>query len=483
VGRLSENVVKLTPLLILVILMVFTARAVMPLPTSAEGELRKPLALGLGENERFILYSNGEIHKLLSQNRTLQLSKIQLTGEVIGAAVIDFEIYGQNLYLYIYTSLNTSSGRAKIAVYNLASGVEIFTKTYEFAITQENQMRKVKGSMVLAASACRHAFAVITANTTHTLIEVFREKQEGFEKAAVYSGRMAMSIYKYGETLIAATFKVEVRNNMPWITPQITDIVENKTLFKLPALIPVAALAYPFIQPFNCNNTWECHVAVYNPTMNRMEYYIAYPEKQGLKDSNATTVSPYMDYLIINQQKGSKIVFRNGEAITTIQKLSIIPQGAFIPLNPQNGILDVDLRSKALLAKIVEDGKAKILYITEKSMREIYILNASSASKTEGFYAALIEDTVYIINPESHDLVVLLLENVEKQEGNWEAVIVLAGTIALIIALTLLIIHRRIRKSPHQFKPLPSSNNYSIIKSNKYAESNVNCNMNLNIKT
>jgi hypothetical protein len=462
---LDGNRFNLALLLLLIISVIFTSKAVV---STLFEEVGKPLALGFGEDGRFVLYSDGEVHKLLGQNQTVKLSKIQLTSEIVKAAIVDFEVYGQNLYLYLYMSLNATSGKTMITVYNLTSGVKTFTRMYEFTITQENQLRKVKGDMVLAASACHHALAVITANTTHTLIEVFKEKRGGFEKAAVYSGRMAMSIYKYGETLIAATFRVEVKNNTSWIMPQITDIVENKTLFRLPALIPVAALAYPFIQPFNRNNAWECHATVYNPTMNRIEYYIVYPEKQGLGDSNATTVSPYMDYLIIDQQKGSKIVFRNGESIATNQKLSIIPQGAFMPLNPQNGVLDVDPRRKALLAKIVEEGKAKILYITEKSVKEIYILNASLASKTEGFYAALAEDTVYIINPKSHDLVVLLLGNVEKQEDYWGLVVVLAGTIVLIVALTLLIIHRKnwIKRRRYQSKSLPSSNKLIILNIN-----------------
>jgi hypothetical protein len=444
-GKLNKNRVKRIPLLLLIISIMFIAEAITLTHISSAEEAKKPLALGFGENERFTLYSNGEVHRLLSQNQTLPLSKIQLAGEVVGATIIDFEVYGQNLYLYIYTSLNSSWGRTTIAVYNLVSGEKTFTKTYEFAITQENQTQKVMGNMVLAASACPHAFAVITANTTHALIEVYKEKHGGFEKTATYSGRMVMSIYRYNETLIAATFKAEMKDSMPWITPQITDIVENKTLFSLPALIPVAALAYPFIQPFNYNNTWECHVTVYNQRMNRMEYYIVYPEKQGLIDSNATTVSPYMEYLIIDQKKGSKIIFNNGEAITVAQKLSIIPQGAYMPLDPKNGVLDANPANKSILVKVVEGDKAKILYLTQKSTIELYTLNASSTSKTEGFYAALVQNTVYIINPENHDLVAISLKNIEEQKGNWglTVAITLAGTTIILVVTLLLIMHHK----------------------------------------
>jgi len=441
-GGLNKNRVKRVPLSLLMISVMLMAEAITPAQTSSAEEAKKPLALGFGENERFILYSNGEVHRLLSQNQTLPLSKIQLLGEVVEATIIDFEVYGQNLYLYIYTSLNSSCGRTTVAVYNLVSGEKTFTKTYKFAVTQENQTQKVIGNMVLAASACPHAFAVITANTTHSLIEVYREKRGGFEKTATYSGRMAMSIYRCNETLIAATFKAEIKDNMPWITPQITDIVENKTLFSLPALIPVAALVYPFIQPFNRNNTWECHVTVYNQRMNRMEYYIVYPEKQGLIDSNATTVSPYMEYLIIDQKRGSKIIFSNGETITVAQKLSIIPQGAYMPLDPKNGVLDANPANKSILAKVVEGDKAKILYLTQKSTIELYTLNASSTSKMVGFHAALVQNTVYIINPENNNLLALSLKNIENREDNWglTAAIALAGiTITLIIILSRII--------------------------------------------
>jgi len=313
--------------------------------------------------------------------------------------------------------------------------------------------------MVLAASACPKAFAVITANTTHSLIEVFKQKPEGFEKTATYSGRMAMAIYRYNTTLLAATFKVEYKDNTPWITPQITDIVENKTLFTLPALTPVAALAYPFIQVFNRNNAWECHVTVYNQKMNRMEYYIVYPEKLDLKESNATTVSPYMDYLITDQHKNSKITFANGETITVNQKLSIIPQGAYIPLNPQNGTLDANPQNKTLLAKIVEGEKAKILQITRERTIELYTLPAQYASKTEGFYAALTQNTAYIINPENHQLI--KIEITEQKQNNPQqppttliiaATAIICTATAITIAITI-IKKRKLKVSTETQKP------------------------------
>jgi hypothetical protein len=260
---------------------------------------------------------------------------------------------------------------------------------------------------------------------------------------------MAMAIYKYNDTLVTATFKVEFKNNVTWVTPQITDIVENKTLFTLPALTPVAALAYPFIQVFNRNKAWECHVTVYNPKMNRMEYYIVYPEKQGLIDSNATTVSPYMDYLLIDQQKGSKITFKNGETITTTQKLSIIPQGAYIPLNPQNGTLDANPENKTLLAKIVEGDKAKILYITEKSTKELYTLSAQSASKTEGFYATLTQNTAYIINPENHQLIKIEITGQKQNQNNPQqpqTTLIIAATATICTATAITISIRIIKK-------------------------------------
>jgi hypothetical protein len=447
---LNKNRIRQTlPLLLLIISTMLTVKTVShPVHCSASENEKTPLALGFGENERFVLYSDGEVHKL-TPNQTVPIAKIDFTSQEVESAMVDFEVYGQNLYLYQYTSPTSTSGKTTITVYNLTTGNKTFTKAYAFTVTQQNQTQKVSGQMVLAASACPKAFAVITANTTHSLIEVFKQKPEGFEKTATYSGRMAMAIYRYNTTLLAATFKIEYKNNSTWVTPQITDIVENKTLFTLPALTPVAAMAYPFIQVFNRNNAWECHVTVYNPIMNRMEYYIVYPEKQGLTDSNATTVSPYMDYLITDQQKNSKITFKNGESITVNQKLSIIPQGAYIPLNPQNGTLDANPQNKTLLAKIVEAEKAKILYITEKSTKELYTLSAQSASKTEGFYAALTQNTAYIINPENHQLIKMEITLQKQNQNNPQqpqTTLIIAATATICTATAITISIRIIKK-------------------------------------
>jgi hypothetical protein len=305
--------------------------------------------------------------------------------------------------------------------------------------------------MVLAASACSQAFAVITANTTHSLIEVFRQESGGFWEEALYSGRMAMSIYRFNDTLIAAAFKVEVRDNVTWATPRIMDIVKGRVLFELPALTPVAMLAYLFIQAFNTRGSWFCHATVYNPLMNRMEYYIVYPEKQGLIDSTEMMVSPYMDYLVMSQGTGSKIMFENGENLTFPQRLSVIPQGAYVPLNPGNGVLDADPGGKAFLAKTVEGGNAKILYVTEKSMLEVYSLNASKASKTEGFYAVLVQDMVYMVNPENHQLVMLKTGGEsEENPPTMTIALILAVCIAFTLTVTALILYRR-RCAPKTF--------------------------------
>ena len=406
-------------------------------PNFSKGENpQKPIAIGFGENERYILYSNGEVHKLLSPNQKELLTKIDFTSSEAESAIVDFEIYGQNLYLYQYTSPTATSGKTTITVYNLTNREKIYTKTYEFQVTQENQTQKVVGEMVQAASACTKGFAVIKANTTHAQIEAYSIEQHKIHLKAIYSGRMAMTLHRYNDTLVAATFKIEKKDDKTWVTPQITDLMENKTLQEFPSLVPVAALAYPFIQIFNKNGLWECYVSVYNPTMKRMEYYLAYPEKFSELEGPAK-VSPYMDYLILDQKTGSKITFKNGQNITINQKLSIIPQGAHLPIDPKEGILDVNPKNKTLLAKTVKDNEAKILLITEKTTKIIYTLNAAKASKTEGFYAALTQNTAYIIDPLKNELVAISLENQEKID-NWPTT-ALAITIASAAAATAII--------------------------------------------
>jgi len=256
-----------------------------------------------------------------------------------------------------------------------------------------------------------------------------------------------MGIYRYNSTLVAATFRVERRGGVVLVTPQVTDLIENRTLFSLPALTPVAALAYPFVQVFNRNGSWECHVSVYNQMMNRMEYYVVYPERQGLVDSNATRVSPYMDYLIVDQREGSKVVFRDGEGVAVGWRLSIIPQGAHVPLDPQNGVLDADLQGKALLAKVVEGDEAKILYITREGAREVYALPARRASKAEGLYAALVQGVAYIVDPEVRQLVAMEVVGLGQGQGGQQfpTTLILAIAATACVATSIAMIKRRKR--------------------------------------
>lgn len=433
----KSNRILQTLLILLITSITLTAQC------SAAEDPKKPLAIGFGENERYILYSNGEIHKLLSGNQTIKHSRIDFTSSEAEPAIIDFEIYEQNLYLYQYTSLTATSGKTTITIYNLTNGEKAFTKTYKFTVIQENQTQKVTGEMVQAASACSKGFALIKANTTHALIEAYRLEQGKIKLKATYGGRMAMTLHRYGDTIIAATYKIEYKNNTLWPTPQITDLLENKTILELPSLVPVAAMAYPFIQIFNKNGLWESYVSVYNPTMKRMEYYLAYP-KNFYELEGPAKVSPYIDYLILDQKTASKITFKNGQNITLNQKLSIIPQGAHIPLDPKDGILDANPTNKTLLAKTVQGDKAKILLITEKTTKEIYTLNAEKASKTEGFYAALTQNTAYIIDPEKNKILAIQLENQEKTDAWPTATLAIAISSATIVAaITAIVIIRR----------------------------------------
>ncbi|MEM2790088.1 MAG: hypothetical protein QW236_07120 [Candidatus Bathyarchaeia archaeon] len=408
----------------------------------AQQTQKKPIAIGFGENERYILYSNGELHKLLEHGKTTQIAKINMSSADTEASLVDFEVYGENLYLYAYRSLNETSGQTAITVFNIGSGEKIFQKTYTFTVTGEN---RVNGNMVLAASACRKGFAVITANTTHSTIEVYKTALESFKLSAKYSGRMAMTIQRYGDVLLAPTFRAEIRDSTPWITPRITDLIENRTLFELPALIPVAALAYPFIQAFNRNGSWECYVTVNNPRMNRIEHYVVYPEKQRLIDSRETAISPYLEYLVMSQPTGSKITFKSGENITVPWRLTVIPQGSHIPIDPKNGILDANPADKVVIAKIVEGGRAKILYVTESSSKEIYSLSAEQASKIKGFYAALTENTVYIIDPEKQELIPIPIE--EQKNGATATMTLLALAFTVLVAATLTILVARRKRS------------------------------------
>lgn len=416
---------------------------ILAIPTALASLNNKPIAIGFGDSSRYILYSNGYVY-VVSISGEILVGRIDLSREPwsnLESFIIDFEVYNEALYLYAYRNINASAGETLIAVYNLSNGMRIFENRYEFNVVGGNEVR---GDMVLTAIASPKGLAVLLANTTHSLIEIYSLFSSGFKQLATYSGRMAMSIYRFNDTLIAATFKVEFRNQTPWVTPQVVDLFRNETLFTLPALIPVAALVYPFIQVFNRGGLWECYVTVYNQLMNRMEYYLVYPEGSDLIDYVEARVSPYMDYAIVEQQEGSKIMFRDGVNMTVAKRLSIMPQGAFIPLDPRNGILDVDLGRKAVLAKVIEGESAKIIYIANDRIIELYKLEASKASKAEGFYAALVGNKAYLINPEIGELMVFNLEEAgEKPQGVLQpTTLIIVGSIVACIAVAAAIIVR-----------------------------------------
>lgn len=387
----------------------------------------KPIAIGFGEGERYILYEDGYVQSLGSLN---YIGRIDIDADLASLYLIDFEIVSDVLYLYAYRSLNKTSGEINIILFNIRNGEKIYDRTYRFNIIDS----VVVGDMVIIAIASKKGFAVLKTNSTHSSIDVYKVINSNVTQVHIFDGSVTTFIYRYNGTLLAAVPAIEYGVEGFRKVPKVIDIFENRSLFNLPSLIPVLALAHPFIQVFNRRGTWECYVTVYNPIRNKIEHYVVFPEKYDLIEYYEVLVSPHMDYAIIKYENMSKIMFKDNINITINHRLSVIPQGTYIAFNSINGILDVDVEKKALLIKVIESDKAKIVYTEGERIVELLNLNAYEADKTKGFYGALSNRKVYIISNDT--LTVIELKNLDGKikYDTWIPLIV-----AIPIALVLLL--------------------------------------------
>lgn len=400
-----------------------------------------PLAIGFGTHDRYVLYFNGSIYSL----STWELVGVFDLPNEIKTYVVDFEVLPNAIYLYAYRSINGSAGETLIIAYNVSDSTRLLYRRYEFYV--ENGT-KVIGAMVLSAIASVKGLAVMIMNSTHTIIEVYRMTPGGLGLTSIYDGRMAMSIYRHGESLISVTYALRQVNATPQIVPLVVDLIENRTVFELPALIPVATLAQPYIQVFKRNESWECYVVVYNPTRKIVEYYVVYPGRLDLIECPRVIVSSTMDYAIMEHDVGSKVLLKDGRNITIPYRLSLIPQGFFMPLEPLSGVMDVDVEKGTVLAKIVENGVARLMYIQDGSIKRLIELEASVASKARGFYGAIAQNMVYIMSPLDESIVSINVNALATQDISILQILVAALlSILTIIVVAVLLVKRRVRRS------------------------------------
>ena len=413
----------LTTLTILLCLLFYTP--------SLRGDDGKPIAIGVGEKSRYVLYSDGYLYQLLESGELRQISKLNLDEELYKSYILDFEVYENVLYLYAYRSVNASSGLTLLKIYDLNNGGILFSREYRFNVKEG---KTVYGQLVSTIIACSRGFAVLTVNSTKNIIVVFSKKDQSFTAVWIYDGRLAATVYNYNDTLIAPVLGFGEAEGRLYPLPTVVDLIENRILFSLPALIPVTALAYPLIQVSRVEANWTCYVSVLNPSTNKMEFYKVYPNNYTLFESNAAQSSPHLTYLIIDKPTGSGIVFPDGASIETRYRLSMIPCGVFIPINPSEGVLDVNVDDHSALIKIVSGDEAKIIYLENGSYREVYSLPVEHSSKLDGFYAALVGKTVYIIDPRKEELVTINPNNLINM-AIYIAIPVSAVTVAAILTV------------------------------------------------
>ncbi|OYT52792.1 MAG: hypothetical protein B6U76_09335 [Desulfurococcales archaeon ex4484_217_2] len=406
-----------------------------------------PIAIGYGVNERYILYSNGTIYEIGEEGfrKTFTLRKEAL--ESIRNSTINFEIHGNILFLYAHSPLNASKGASRIYVYDMNDNKLLFYKEFTYTIVNNT----VKGILLISASGSAKGLVLLVSNGSNITAETYVYKNSKFTKKFTYDGKVAFTIYKHGPSLLLPTLAKTMFRNREASVPVIVNALTNKTVFRLPSLIPVVVLAYPLIQIFKCKGEWFSYIVVYNRLTNRVEYYVSKADSMRFEEHSKVIVSPWLDYMVehIPTVNASKIMFKDGYSIVVGKDLSITPRGIFLPIDSPNSILDARIKGHVALVKITKGNITTIYLIDCKGkLHKVYKINSEYAFKTKGFYAAILNKKAYILDPLKKDLIEIDIsefiseetsttpEKTEKEETA-EAIYCI---VAVIMTLAILII-------------------------------------------
>ena len=394
----------------------------------------KPLALGLGGGEKYVLFENGELFKLGSKGDLEKICRIKLPYYVYDSW-IEFQVEEDLLYLYSYKAIGLR-GSFFINLFNLTSSEELSELTFKF----ESKKGYVEGFLVLATSAQKEYLAVLGVNGTQTKMLIYRFNGTVIEKLNEFDGRLSLAAYGFNETF----YLPMVINNSVFIV----DVIKDRIMYSLPSLTPVIALSYPLLQLFYLNNSWIIYVTVVLPTAQTIDTYVVYPNSFTLNEGPLASVDPLQRYCVIQprHRNATTIIFPDNETIPTNYLLRCIPMGNWFSADPYQGVLDVDLAKHRALIKIVSGNESQIILIDGNSEKKIYSLPIEGSFRRKGFYATIVEDSIYVIDPRENRLIKINVkeENIfMKHFSTWISLVLISA-----LTLTLIAYWKRKRKSP-----------------------------------
>ena len=401
-------------------------------PTSIMCVEKEKIAIALGVDEdfsKYVLYSDGSIYRLKEHGKIELIAKIN-TSLPSNYWYEFFISKSKKLYLYSFNATKITKehivGKFILTIVPLNGENKVVKYEKKFEVLNNT----LKGELVSAAINAKD----------NVLLQVFRGKEVRLELYTVkdnitllktYSGKYTFTPFKYGDKLLIVSIKKENDNIL---VPIVVDAVSNKILYTLPSLIPVVELANPVIQLFHFNGKWKVYILVTRGLRGSMETYITEPESTRFFEYPLTYVNPLMHYAIIihRENNTSTILFKDGYKVNINYTLGLTALGSWLAMDPLNTVLDVDLKNHLVLAKIINGNVSKILVIHNGKQETITTLPAKKAFKEKGLHGVIVDNTVYLVDPDTQKLIVKEIP-LEINRPNYMILALIPIILALII--------------------------------------------------
>jgi len=434
-----ERLIKIEASTLLIVLLILSYC----LPTGLGKSLHPhPMAIGFSRDERYILFSDNAIYRVLSNGSLELFAHLPETINLSGYTLLDFSVVGDQIVFYLYKTLNASRGYTRIFIVN-RDGEPLYDEVFEFSIVNGSH---VYGGLISVAAATTRGLAIMISNDTSSYILVYERSRDGFKLEKIYSGVYTFTLYIYGDSIVGVVPYTTISENRTTIVLHLVDLFTNESIFEIPSLIPVIPFATPIVQVFRNRNDWIIHVTVVNRIINRMEYYITKPSSYELRDSLRASFSPTMDCAVLETVNGSAVVLSDGTMYFLNKYIPIAPRQIYMAIDPPNAVLDADVSTRRVLIKYSSGNKTSIYILQNNELLKIYELPAEYSYKVNGFYAALKGDYALIVDPQKHELVKIDLKTLQNPSRGTDMKLYIYTTVAAVSTASVAIIMLKYRR-------------------------------------
>jgi len=404
-----------------------------------------PIAIGFSGDNRYILYSNNTIYRILSNGSLEPITQLSISIDISNYTIRDFTIVDNYIAFYLYRAINISSGYTRILVLDIGSGELLYDKIFRFNVVNRTS---VYGDLITIAAMVSRGIAIVLSNSTSTYIFVYERTDSGFTLSRIYNTTYSYTLYIYNNTILGVVPYTGFYYNRTILIPNLVDIFTNRSLFEIPSLIPVIPFATPLVQVFMNKTNWLIHITVINRLANRIEYYLTEPNSLKLRDFLRASFSPTMDCGVLETVNGSIVMFNDGTMYFLNKYIPIIPREIYMSIDPQNGVIDIDRETHRVLLKYSAGNKTSIYVLQNNELTKVYELPIEYSYKASGFYAAIKNSYVFIIDPEKRKLIKIDLENIQSVKG-YSSIIYIALILSIISIAVVLIIKLKYRYPLH----------------------------------